>query len=142
MVGQVSQAPVQKKLKSGRTVSLFSIGTGGIRNNAGASEARDLLRILRGAGSSGIVPASIRSPWVELLWSMSNQGKRGSFMHVCSCEGSFLLFISFPASSASFYLPDGDLSFLFLLFYRSNLYVEGNLETKVFNDKITGVPSK
>ncbi|XP_010465966.1 PREDICTED: single-stranded DNA-binding protein, mitochondrial-like [Camelina sativa] len=33
LVGQVGQLPLQKKLKSGRTVTLFSVGTGGIRNN-------------------------------------------------------------------------------------------------------------
>lgn len=32
-MGEVGQSPVQKKLKSGRTVTLFSVGTGGIRNN-------------------------------------------------------------------------------------------------------------
>ena len=33
MVGKVGQKPVQKVLKSGRLVTLFSLGTGGIRNN-------------------------------------------------------------------------------------------------------------
>lgn len=33
VVGQVGQTPLQKKLKSGRTVTMFSVGTGGIRNN-------------------------------------------------------------------------------------------------------------
>ncbi|KAL0743494.1 hypothetical protein Bca4012_085007 [Brassica carinata] len=33
LVGQVGQLPLQKRLKSGRTVTLFSVGTGGIRNN-------------------------------------------------------------------------------------------------------------
>ncbi|XP_021905461.1 uncharacterized protein LOC110820318 isoform X2 [Carica papaya] len=33
VMGEVGQSPVQKKLKSGRTVTLFSVGTGGIRNN-------------------------------------------------------------------------------------------------------------
>lgn len=32
-MGQVGQSPVQKKLKSGTVVTLFSVGTGGIRNN-------------------------------------------------------------------------------------------------------------
>ena len=32
MVGQVGQSPFQKKLKGGRTVTLLSVGTGGIRN--------------------------------------------------------------------------------------------------------------
>ncbi|CAH8302035.1 unnamed protein product [Eruca vesicaria subsp. sativa] len=33
LVGQVGQLPLQKRLKSGRTVTLFSVGTGGMRNN-------------------------------------------------------------------------------------------------------------
>lgn len=33
LVGQVGQLPLQKKLKNGRTVTLFSVGTGGMRNN-------------------------------------------------------------------------------------------------------------
>lgn len=32
-MGQVGQMPVQKKLRSGRTITLFSVATGGIRNN-------------------------------------------------------------------------------------------------------------
>lgn len=32
-MGQVGQMPLQKKLRSGTTVTLFSLGTGGIRNN-------------------------------------------------------------------------------------------------------------
>ncbi|XP_038893715.1 single-stranded DNA-binding protein, mitochondrial-like [Benincasa hispida] len=33
LVGQVGQSPLQKRLKSGITVTLLSVGTGGIRNN-------------------------------------------------------------------------------------------------------------
>ncbi|KDP20071.1 hypothetical protein JCGZ_05840 [Jatropha curcas] len=33
IVGQVGQNPFQKRLKSGKTVTLLSVGTGGIRNN-------------------------------------------------------------------------------------------------------------
>ncbi|KAM1323000.1 hypothetical protein PS2_015481 [Malus domestica] len=33
LVGQVGQSPLQKRLKSGASVTMFSIGTGGIRNN-------------------------------------------------------------------------------------------------------------
>lgn len=32
-MGQVGQSPVQKKRRSGRVVTIFSVGTGGIRNN-------------------------------------------------------------------------------------------------------------
>ncbi|KAG1368063.1 putative Single-stranded DNA-binding protein, mitochondrial [Cocos nucifera] len=33
LVGKAGQRPFQKQLKSGRTVVMFSLGTGGIRNN-------------------------------------------------------------------------------------------------------------
>lgn len=33
LIGQAGQIPVLKRLKSGRIVTLFSVGTGGIRNN-------------------------------------------------------------------------------------------------------------
>ncbi|KAL6177914.1 hypothetical protein ACLB2K_049435 [Fragaria x ananassa] len=33
LVGQVRQTPMQKRLKSGAAVTMFSLGTGGIRNN-------------------------------------------------------------------------------------------------------------
>ena len=33
LLGEVGQAPVQKILKSGRAVTVFSVGTGGIHNN-------------------------------------------------------------------------------------------------------------
>lgn len=33
LVGKAGQMPVQKRLKGGRLVTLFSLGTGGIRNN-------------------------------------------------------------------------------------------------------------
>lgn len=33
LVGQVGQPPLQKRLRSGTTVTLLSLGTGGIRNN-------------------------------------------------------------------------------------------------------------
>ncbi|KAG6753914.1 hypothetical protein POTOM_041921 [Populus tomentosa] len=33
LVGQVGQHPLQKKLRSGREITMFSMGTGGIRNN-------------------------------------------------------------------------------------------------------------
>lgn len=33
LVGQAGLIPIQKRLRSGRTVTLLSVGTGGIRNN-------------------------------------------------------------------------------------------------------------
>ncbi|EPS63309.1 single-strand-binding family protein, partial [Genlisea aurea] len=33
LVGTLGQSPIQKRLKNGKTVTTFSLGTGGIRNN-------------------------------------------------------------------------------------------------------------
>ncbi|KAG1346925.1 putative Single-stranded DNA-binding protein, mitochondrial [Cocos nucifera] len=41
LIGKVGQRPVQKLLKSGRGVVLFSLGTGGIRNNRRPLENED-----------------------------------------------------------------------------------------------------
>ncbi|KAH9778477.1 nucleic acid-binding OB-fold-like protein [Citrus sinensis] len=83
LVGQVGQSPVQKKLKSGRTVTLFSLGTGGIRNN--------------------------RRP-------LENENPT-EYANRCAVQWH----------RVSVY-PE-----------RSTIYVEGNLEQKVFNDPITGL---
>ncbi|URD73942.1 single-stranded DNA-binding protein [Musa troglodytarum] len=41
LVGKVGQRPVQKNLRSGRAVVLFSLGTGGIRNNNGPLDSEE-----------------------------------------------------------------------------------------------------
>uniref|UniRef100_A0A1D1ZGU9 Single-stranded DNA-binding protein, mitochondrial n=1 Tax=Anthurium amnicola TaxID=1678845 RepID=A0A1D1ZGU9_9ARAE len=41
LVGKVGQKPVQKWLKSGRSVTMFSLGTGGIRNNRRPLDSED-----------------------------------------------------------------------------------------------------
>ncbi|KAG8371090.1 hypothetical protein BUALT_Bualt13G0050700 [Buddleja alternifolia] len=95
LVGQVGQAPIQKKLRSGRTVTLLSLGTGGIRNN--------------------------RRP-------LDNEEPR-DYANRCSVQWH----------RVSVY-PErlGELAMKNLV-PGSILYVEGNLETKIFNDPITGL---
>ncbi|KAL7127031.1 hypothetical protein ABFS83_14G226800 [Erythranthe nasuta] len=95
LVGQVGQAPIQKKLKSGRTVTLISIGTGGIRNN--------------------------RRP-------LDNEDPR-DYANRCAVQWH----------RVSVY-PErlGELAMKSVV-PGSILYLEGNLETKIFNDPITGL---
>ncbi|XP_031476450.1 single-stranded DNA-binding protein, mitochondrial-like isoform X2 [Nymphaea colorata] len=96
LVGQVGQAPVQKKLKSGLTVTLFSIGTGGIHNNLGSFDGRSPIED----------PPRCTVQWHRACIYPEPLGK-----------------------VAMEHVKPGSI-----------LYIEGNLETKVFNDKITGVP--
>ncbi|URD74628.1 Homeobox domain containing protein [Musa troglodytarum] len=95
LVGKVGQRPVQKNLSSGRTVVLFSLGTGGIRNN--------------------------RRP-------LDNEEPR-EYAERCAVQWH----------RVSVY-PDR-LSSLALKHVKpgSILYLEGNLETKVFSDPISGL---
>ncbi|XP_072993881.1 single-stranded DNA-binding protein, mitochondrial [Typha latifolia] len=95
MVGKVGQQPVQKRLKSGRAVVLFSLATGGIRNN--------------------------RRP-------LENEAPR-EYAERCAVQWH----------RVSVY-PErlGDLA-LNHVKPGSTLYLEGNLETKVFSDPITGL---
>ncbi|CAI9787248.1 unnamed protein product [Fraxinus pennsylvanica] len=95
LVGQVGQIPIQKRLKSGRMVTLLSLGTGGIRNNRRPldnEEPRDY------ANRSAVQWHRV-SVYPERLGELAMKNL----------------------------LPG------------SILYVEGNLETKIFNDPITGL---
>lgn len=95
LVGQVGQAPIQKRLRSGKMVTLLSLGTGGIRNN--------------------------RRP-------LDNEEPR-DYANRCAVQWH----------RVSVY-PErlGQLAMKSLV-PGSILYVEGNLETKIFNDSITGL---
>ncbi|CAA0824354.1 Nucleic acid-binding- OB-fold-like protein [Striga hermonthica] len=95
LVGQLGQAPIQKKLRSGKTVTLLSVGTGGIKNN--------------------------RRP-------LDNEDPR-EYANRCNVQWH----------RVSIY-PErlGDLASKNFV-PGSILYVEGNLESKVFNDPITGL---
>lgn len=95
MVGQVGQIPIQKRLKSGRTVTLLSLGTGGIRNN--------------------------RRPF--------DNEEPGEYANRCAVQWH----------RVSVY-PErlGEMAVKSIV-PGSILYVEGNLETKIFTDPITGL---
>ncbi|XP_010925025.1 single-stranded DNA-binding protein, mitochondrial [Elaeis guineensis] len=95
LIGKVGQRPVQKQLKSGRVVVLFSLGTGGIRNN--------------------------RRP-------LENEDPR-EYADRCAVQWHRVCVY-----------PDrlGNLAVKHVL-PGSILYLEGNLETKVFSDPITGL---
>ncbi|XVE56354.1 hypothetical protein DITRI_Ditri04bG0002700 [Diplodiscus trichospermus] len=95
LVGLVGQTPVQKKLKSGMTVTMFSVGTGGIRNNRRPHENEE--------------PAEYANR-CAVQWH-----------RVCVYQqwlGALVLKHAVPGST---------------------VYLEGNLETKIFTDPITGL---
>lgn len=95
MVGKAGQKPVQKQLRSGRTVVLFSLGTGGIRNN--------------------------RRP-------LDNEEPR-EYADRCSVQWHRVsVYPERLADLALKHVKPGAI-----------LYLEGNLETKVFSDPITGL---
>ncbi|CAH8260966.1 unnamed protein product [Arabidopsis lyrata] len=95
LVGQVGQLPLQKKLKSGRTVTLFSVGTGGIRNNR-----RPL----------------INEDPREYASRSAVQWHRVSV---------------YPERLAELVLKNVEPGTV--------IYLEGNLETKIFTDPVTGL---
>ncbi|TVU46405.1 hypothetical protein EJB05_05940 [Eragrostis curvula] len=95
LVGKVGQEPIQKRLRSGRTVVLFSLGTGGIRNNRR--------------------PLDHEEP--------HQYADRSSVQWHRVCV--------YPDRLSSLALKHVKTG--------SVLYLEGNLETKVFSDPITGL---
>ncbi|XP_019439339.1 PREDICTED: single-stranded DNA-binding protein, mitochondrial [Lupinus angustifolius] len=95
LVGQVGQKPLQKKLRSGLSVTLLSLGTGGIRNNRR--------------------PLQNENP-TDYANRCSIQWHRVSIYP--ERLGTLLVKHVVPGSL---------------------LYVEGNLETKVFADPVTGL---
>ncbi|KAI3461219.1 hypothetical protein Pfo_017882 [Paulownia fortunei] len=95
LVGQLGQAPIQKRLRSGRIVTLLSLGTGGIRNN--------------------------RRP-------LDNEEPRD---YANRCAVQWHRVSVYPERLGELAVKN---------FVRGSiLYVEGNLETKIFNDPITGL---
>ncbi|EEF50659.1 single-stranded DNA-binding protein, mitochondrial [Ricinus communis] len=95
LVGQVGQSPLQKKLRSGKSVTMFSLGTGGIRNN--------------------------RRP-------MQNEEPR-EYANRCAVQWHRVSV--YPERLGSIVMKH--------LLPGSIMYLEGNLETKVFTDPITGL---
>ncbi|KAK1665943.1 hypothetical protein QYE76_054137 [Lolium multiflorum] len=95
MVGKVGQEPLQKRLRSGRTVVLFSLGTGGIRNN--------------------------RRPLDNEEPHQYAERSAVQWHRVCV----------YPDRLGSLALKHVKTG--------TTIYLEGNLETKVFSDPITGL---
>ncbi|MCL7024891.1 hypothetical protein MKW94_005425, partial [Papaver nudicaule] len=95
LVGKVGQNPIQKRLKSGRPVTLFSLGTGGIRNN--------------------------RRP-------LDNEEPR-EYADRCSVQWHRVcVYPERLGELALNHVKPG-----------ATMYVEGNLETKIFSDPVTGL---
>ncbi|WOK92538.1 hypothetical protein Cni_G01229 [Canna indica] len=95
LVGKVGQQPVQKHLRSGRTVVLFSLGTGGIRNNRRPLDNEE---------------PKVYAERCAVQW------------HRVSVYPDRL------GNLALKHVKPGSI-----------LYLEGNLETKVFTDTVTGL---
>ncbi|XP_006644424.1 single-stranded DNA-binding protein, mitochondrial [Oryza brachyantha] len=95
MVGKVGQEPIQKRLRSGRTVVLFSLGTGGIRNNRRPLDGEE------------------------------------PHQYAERCSVQWHRVCIYPDRLGSLALKHVKTG--------SVLYLEGNLETKVFSDPITGL---
>ncbi|XP_024170411.1 single-stranded DNA-binding protein, mitochondrial [Rosa chinensis] len=95
LVGQVGQSPLQKRLKSGAQVTMFSIGTGGIRNNRRPFETENPTEY----ANRCVVQWHRVCVYPERLGKIAVQNA----------------------------LPG------------SILYLEGNLETKIFTDPTTGL---
>ncbi|KAI4338997.1 hypothetical protein MLD38_023989 [Melastoma candidum] len=95
IVGQVGQSPLQKRLRSGKVVTLFSVGTGGIRNN--------------------------RRP-------LQNEDPR-EYAERCAVQWHRVTVYPEPLGGVVMKnVGPGAI-----------LYLEGNLETKIFTDPVTGL---
>lgn len=95
LVGEVGQLPLQKTLKSGRKVTLISVGTGGIRNN--------------------------RRP-------LDNEDPR-EYANRCAVQWHRVsVYPERLGDTVMKHVKPGTI-----------LYVEGNLESKIFNDPISGL---
>ncbi|KAG5398344.1 hypothetical protein IGI04_020158 [Brassica rapa subsp. trilocularis] len=104
LVGQVGQLPLQKKLKNGRTITLFSVGTGGIRNNRRPLINEDPREYANRSAVQWHRVSVYPERLAELVLKNVEPG---------SC------FVSVDNSTV--------------------VYLEGNLETKIFTDPVTGL---
>lgn len=95
LVGEVGQLPVQKRLRSGRVITMFSVGTGGMHNNR--------------------KPLEDESPKEYADRSMVQ-------WHRVSIYAENLGVLAMQ------HLKQG-----------AHIYLEGNLETKIFSDPFTGL---
>ncbi|XP_015883063.3 single-stranded DNA-binding protein, mitochondrial [Ziziphus jujuba] len=95
LVGQVGQKPVQKTLKNGMRLTMFAVGTGGIRNN--------------------------RRPF--------DNENPNEYANRCAVQWHRVCI--YPERLGSIAMKNA--------LPGSILYMEGNLETKIFTDPITGL---
>lgn len=131
LVGKVGQTPLQKKLKSGTVVTLLSLGTGGIRNNRRPLDnesPRDYAnrcavqwhRVTIYPERLGTLVMKHATPgWDSLPYSQFSAA-----ISICKCFCILIVMFFF---------------FVCVGCCRSTLYVEGNLESKVFSDPTTGL---
>ncbi|OEL33242.1 hypothetical protein BAE44_0005741 [Dichanthelium oligosanthes] len=103
MMGKVGQEPMQKRLRNGRTVVLFSLGTGGIRNN--------------------------RRPL----------DREEPHQYADRCSVQWHRVCVYPERLGTLALNHVKTGMHQLQHFSTILYLEGNLETKVFSDPITGL---
>lgn len=95
LLGEVGQLPVQKRLRSGRVITMFSVGTGGMHNNRRPLEDESP----REYADRSMVQWHRVSIYADNLGGIAMQ-----------------------------HLKQG-----------AHVYLEGNLETKIFSDPITGL---
>lgn len=124
MVGKAGQKPVQKKLKSGTVVTLLSLGTGGIRNNRRPLDHEN--------------PNDYANRCAVQWHRVSVYPERlGNLLMKNVVPGLVALFFSSNLHNSICKFSDN--LFSLIVDCSSTLYVEGNLETKVFSDPITGL---
>ncbi|KVI06469.1 Nucleic acid-binding, OB-fold [Cynara cardunculus var. scolymus] len=141
LVGKVGQNAIEKKLRSGRTVTMLSIGTGGIRNNRRPlqnEEPRDYAnRSMVQWHRVSIYPerlgALVAKNAVPGLWAyvdeLVKEKKDESFTLTVLATTTLEVLIFIAQIRHAFSIRN----------LGSILYLEGNLETKIFNDPITGL---
>ncbi|KAF8407874.1 hypothetical protein HHK36_007012 [Tetracentron sinense] len=116
LVGVVGQSPVVKNLRSGRTVTIFSLGTGGIRNNRRPLDHEEP----REYANRCAVQWHRVSVYPDRLGRVVTKNATPGVLDDTDHLHDYL-------------------SYQHRHERNSILYLEGNLETKVFSDPITGL---
>ncbi|GJT27297.1 single-stranded DNA-binding protein, mitochondrial [Tanacetum coccineum] len=118
LVGKVGQNAIEKKLRSGRKVTMLSIGTGGMRNNRRPLQNEEP----RDYASRSMVQWHRVSIYPERL---------GALVAKNAVPGS-VFYNGHTTKDLNKPIPKTTLKF------DPNIW-KGNLETKIFNDPITGL---
>lgn len=110
--GRVGQSPVQKILRNGRTVTIFTVGTGGMFDQRllgkGLPRPVQWHRIAVHSDALGAYAVKqIVKKYVSILFSEMNE----------------ILYV---------------ISLMLEVYRSSSVYVEGDIETRVYNDGING----